>query len=174
MGIRISLSHALSLLNFFFESCSVGIMYGLQRVSARGAIPCRLVLFLCHMLVWALVSCGVVWEFGWLNCGPKFGCRSHICSLYPCNTFHHQGLIVSLYIPCEYSGPPGRCYDELDKFVYLQMVPLLLRLYRSPVEVFHYNSPHVVLVMQVCCGRYPELIVAGSWLVLRPANPLLL
>ena len=149
-------------------------MYRLQRVSTHGALLCRLVLFLCCMLVLALASCSVVWEFGWLNCGPEFGRRSHICDLYPCNTIHHQGLIVSLYIPCKYSGSPGRCYHDLDKFVYLQIVPLLLRLYHSPIEVFHYNSPHVMLVMQVCCGHYPGLIVVGSQLVLHPANPLLL
>ena len=43
--------------------------------------------------------------------------------LYPCSTFHRPGLIVSLYIPCEYSSSPGGCYDDLDKFVYPQIVP---------------------------------------------------
>ena len=103
-----------------------------------------------------------------------FGRMSRICSLYPCNTFHHLGPIVSLYTPCEYSGSPGRFCDDLNKFVYLQIVPLLLRLYQSPMEVFHCNWSHVMLVMQVCCGHYPGLVVAGSQLVLHLANPLLL
>ena len=97
----------------------------------------------------------------------------HICGLYPCSTFHHQGPIVSLYTPCEYSGSPGKCCADLSKFVYLQIVPLLLRLYQSPMEVFHYNWSCVMLVMQVCCGHYPGLIVVGSRLVLCPANLLL-
>ena len=96
------------------------------------------------------------------------------CSLYPGNTFHHRGPIVSLYIPCKYSGSPGRCYDDLDKFVYLQIVPLLLHLYHSPIKVFHYNSSCVMLMILVCCGHYPGLIVVGSRLVLHLANPLLL
>ena len=90
------------------------------------------------------------------------------------NTFHHQGPIVSFYIPCKYSSSLGRCYDDLDKFVYLQIVPLLLCLYHSPVEVFHYDSSCVMLVMLICCGRFPGLIVAESRLVLCLANPLLL
>ena len=56
----------------------------------------------------------------------------------PSNTFHHQGPIVSLYIPCKYSGSLGRCYDDLGKFVYLQIVPLLLHLYYSPVSIIHF------------------------------------
>ena len=99
---------------------------------------------------------------------------SHICSLCPCSTFHHQGPIVSLYTPCEYSGSPGKCCGDLNKSVYLQIVPLLLRLYQSPMEVFHYNWSRVMLVMQLCCGRYPGLVAVGSQLVLHPANPLLL
>ena len=95
---------------------------------------------------------------------------SRICSLYPCSTFHHQGPIVSLYTPCEYSGSPGRCCDDLNKFVYLQIV----HLYQSPMEVFHYNWSRVMLVMQVCCGHYPGLVAAKSQLVLCLANPLLL
>ena len=83
-------------------------------------------------------------------------------SLYPCSTFHHQGQIVPLYTPCEYSGSPGRCCDDLNKFVYLQIVPLLLHLYQSPMEIFHYNWSRVMLVMQLCCGHYPGLVAVGS------------
>ena len=94
--------------------------------------------------------------------------------IYPCSNFHHPGLIVSLYIPCKYSGSPGRCYDDLDKFVYLQIVPLLLHLYHSPIEVFHYNSFQAMLMILICCGCYPGLIASGSQLVLHLASPLLL
>ena len=99
---------------------------------------------------------------------------SRICGLYPCSTFHHQGPIVSLYIPCGYSGSPGRCCDDLNKFVYLQIVPLSLHLYQSAMEVFHYNWSRVMLVMQLCYGHYPGLVGVGSQLVLHPANSLLL
>ena len=130
----------------------------------KGWCPCSCSLraYPLPLLYACMSSCIVRCGAGYLVYGFNLVSKFHTHRLYPYSTFHHLGLIISLCTPCRCSDSPGRCYDDLDRFVYLQIVPLLLHQCHSPMEVFHSNWSRAMLILLICYSHYPGLIAVGS------------